>query len=75
MHKTDFRGVVLVQAVIRDYKVHEMGDTIKFGAKHIDVVGGVNFQPVSFTRIAHAARAKGSYRTLSFVVKEEEICQ
>ncbi len=39
--------VVLVPTVIRGYNLSEVGKIIKFGLKHLDVVRGVNFQPVS----------------------------
>jgi hypothetical protein len=40
-------GVVLVPTVIKSVNDHEVGDILKFGFKNIDVVRGVNFQPVS----------------------------
>ncbi len=40
-------GIVLVPTVIRSVNDHEVGDIIRFGTKHMDVVRGVNFQPVS----------------------------
>ncbi|MBN1160278.1 MAG: radical SAM protein [Candidatus Diapherotrites archaeon] len=41
-------GIVLVPVVIRGINDHELGDIIRFAAKNIDVIRGVNFQPVSF---------------------------
>jgi len=40
-------GVVLVPTVINKINDHELGAILKFAIKHIDVVRGVNFQPVS----------------------------
>lgn len=40
-------GIVLVPTVIRSVNEHELGDIIKFGFENIDVIRGVNFQPVS----------------------------
>ncbi len=40
-------GVVLVPTVIRSVNDHEVGDIVRFGFRSIDVVRGVNFQPVS----------------------------
>ncbi|MEM2878097.1 MAG: radical SAM protein [Candidatus Hadarchaeales archaeon] len=40
-------GVVLVPTVIRSVNDDEIGDIVRFGLKNIDVVRGVNFQPVS----------------------------
>lgn len=42
-------SVVLVPTLIKSMNDHEMGDMIKFGAKHMDIVRAVNFQPVSLT--------------------------
>ncbi len=42
-------SVVLVPTVIKTINDQELGDIIRFAAKHIDVVRGVNFQPVSLT--------------------------
>ncbi len=38
---------VLVPTLINGYNTHEIWDMIRFGLKHIDIVRGVNFQPVS----------------------------
>ncbi len=40
-------GIVLVPTVIKSVNDHQLGDIIRFGAENIDVVRGVNFQPVS----------------------------
>lgn len=40
-------GIVLVPTVIKSVNDHELGDIIRFAANNIDVVRGVNFQPVS----------------------------
>lgn len=45
-------GVVLVPTIIRGRNDHEAGDIIRYAAEHIDVVRGVNFQPVAFTGAA-----------------------
>jgi uncharacterized radical SAM superfamily Fe-S cluster-containing enzyme len=42
-------SVVLVPTVIKTINDGEIGLIVKFAAKHIDVVRGVNFQPVSLT--------------------------
>ncbi|NOZ58305.1 MAG: radical SAM protein [Euryarchaeota archaeon] len=39
--------LVLVPTVIRGVNDHELGDIVEFAFKNIDVVRGVNFQPVS----------------------------
>ncbi|MBS3056832.1 MAG: radical SAM protein [Candidatus Aenigmarchaeota archaeon] len=40
-------GIVLVPTVIGGINDHELGDIVRFAFGHIDVVRGVNFQPVS----------------------------
>ncbi len=42
-------GIVLVPTVIKGYNDHQLGDIIRFGFDNIDIVRGVNFQPVSIT--------------------------
>jgi len=48
------QGVVLVPTVIKGQNDHEVGDIIKFAAENIDVVRGINFQPIAFTGAASA---------------------
>ncbi len=45
--QSSMTSVVLVPTVIRTVNDHELGDIIKFAAHNMDVVRGVNFQPVS----------------------------
>ena len=40
-------GIVLVPTVIKGVNDHELGAIIKFAADNLDVIRGVNFQPVS----------------------------
>ena len=44
--RADMR-LVLVPTVIKNKNDHELGDIVEFALKNIDVVRGVNFQPVS----------------------------
>lgn len=41
-------GVVLVPVVIKTQNDHQLGEIIKFALNNLDVIRGVNFQPVSF---------------------------
>jgi len=41
-------GVVLVPTVIADSNLKEAGEIVKYALENIDVVRGVNFQPISF---------------------------
>lgn len=40
-------GIVLVPTVINSVNDHELGDIVRFGFRNMDVVRGVNYQPVS----------------------------
>lgn len=40
-------GIVLVPTVIKGVNDHQLGDIIRFGAENIDIIRGVNIQPVS----------------------------
>uniref|UniRef100_A0A7C3UHD2 Radical SAM protein n=1 Tax=Geoglobus ahangari TaxID=113653 RepID=A0A7C3UHD2_9EURY len=52
-------GIVLVPTIIRGVNDHQLGDIIRFGFKNIDIIRGVNFQPVSITgRIPRKEREK-----------------
>jgi len=52
-------SVVLVPTLARGVNDHQVGDVIRFAAQNLDIVRGVNFQPVSFAgRIASEDRAK-----------------
>jgi uncharacterized radical SAM superfamily Fe-S cluster-containing enzyme len=41
-------GIVLVPTIVKGINDHQIGDIIRFAIKNIDVIHGVNFQPVSF---------------------------
>ncbi len=47
--KSGMTSVVLVPTVIKTINDHELGDIIRFAGIHMDIVRGVNFQPVSLT--------------------------
>jgi len=65
-------GVVLVPTVIKGVNDHEVGKIVKFALENIDVVRGVNFQPVSLVgRMPKEERKK--YRiTIPDVIKKIE---
>jgi uncharacterized radical SAM superfamily Fe-S cluster-containing enzyme len=41
-------GIVLVPTIVKGINDHQIGDIIRFAAENIDIIRGVNFQPVSF---------------------------
>ncbi|OPY35971.1 MAG: molybdenum cofactor biosynthesis protein A [Methanoregula sp. PtaU1.Bin051] len=61
-------GVVLVPTVIRGKNDRELGDIIRFAAKNITVIRGVNFQPVAFTGAASDDDIKKSRITIPEVL-------
>ncbi|MBP5082676.1 MAG: radical SAM protein [Methanomicrobium sp.] len=46
------QGVVLVPTIINGKNDHQIGDIIRFAKENVDVVRGINFQPVAFTGAA-----------------------
>jgi len=65
-------GVVLVPTIIRGYNDHELGSIIRFGIKHIDIVRGVNFQPVSITGRVPRNERKALRITIPGAIKKIE---
>lgn len=52
-------GIVLVPTVIKTVNDHELGDMIRFAFYNMDIIRGVNFQPVSLVgRISKAERER-----------------
>lgn len=52
-------GIVLVPTVIRTMNDHELGPIINFALNNMDIIRGVNFQPVSLVgRMPHAQRER-----------------
>lgn len=41
-------GIVLVPTIVKGINDHQIGDIIRFAAENIEIIRGVNFQPVSF---------------------------
>jgi len=70
--KSSMTSIVLVPTVIKGINDREVGDIVKFAAYNMDVVRGVNFQPVSLTgRMPKDQRDK--YRiTIPDVIKRIE---
>ena len=71
--KADGMGVVLVPTIVNSVNDHEIGDILKFGFRNIDVVRGVNYQPVSLVgRITKAERNKLRITIPDLIKKMEE---
>lgn len=41
-------GIVLVPTLVKGINDHQVGDIIRFAIENLDIIRGVNFQPVSF---------------------------
>lgn len=76
MRKADL-GTVLVPTVIKDMNLDQLGDILNYAKENIDVVRGVNFQPVSFTgritNISEEDRENGrvDYATMINQIEED----
>ncbi|ADG13145.1 Radical SAM domain protein [Methanocaldococcus infernus ME] len=71
--KVDFRSVVLVPTLVRGINDEEVGDIIRYAIDNVDVVRGINFQPVSFTgRINEEERLKWRITIPDFIKLVEE---
>ena len=70
--KAGMTSTVLVPTVIKTINDHELGAIIRFAGKHIDVVRGVNFQPVSLTGLMKKHERMKYRITIPDVVKKVE---
>ncbi len=70
--KSGMTSTVLVPTVIRGINDHEAGAIVKFAAKHIDVVRGVNFQPVSLTGLMKKHEREKYRITIPEIIKKIE---
>jgi uncharacterized radical SAM superfamily Fe-S cluster-containing enzyme len=62
-------SIVLVVTTVRGLNDHQIGDILKYAMKNMDVVRGVNYQPVAFTgRVTHEEVSEGRI-TLTDVAK------
>jgi uncharacterized radical SAM superfamily Fe-S cluster-containing enzyme len=66
--------VVLVPVLIGDKNIHETGKIIRFALENIDIVRGVNFQPISFCgRVTKLKDEKRDKQRVDYVRMMEEI--
>jgi len=70
--KSGMSSVVLVPTVIRGVNDHELGDVIRFAAMNMDIVRGVNFQPVSLTGMIKKAERERLRITIADAIKRIE---
>jgi len=65
-------STILVPTIVKGLNDHQVGDIVRFAMDNIDVVRGINFQPVAFTgRMEQEEREEGRY-TLSDLASDLE---
>lgn len=66
-------GIVLVPTVIKGSNDHEIGDILRFGFRNLDVIRGINYQPVSLVgRMPKEEREKCRITIPDVIQKIEE---
>jgi uncharacterized radical SAM superfamily Fe-S cluster-containing enzyme len=65
-------GIVLVPTVINTVNDHDVGNILRFGIKNVDIVRGVNYQPVSLVGRITKADVKKFRITIPDVIKKIE---
>jgi uncharacterized radical SAM superfamily Fe-S cluster-containing enzyme len=73
MRETGLKNVVLVPSLVKGVNDTQVADIIRFAAKNVDMVRGVNFQPVSFTgRVDSEELKRGRITIPDFLAMLEE---
>lgn len=70
--KGGMTSVVLVPTVVRNANLDAVGDIVRFAAMNMDIVRGVNYQPVSITGMASRAERAKLRVTIPDVIKAIE---
>jgi hypothetical protein len=66
-------SIVLVPTLMKGVNDDQMGDIVRFAAKNLDVIKGVNVQPISFEgRVDKSERKKGRITIPDFIKLLEE---
>ncbi|MDO5846460.1 MAG: radical SAM protein, partial [Methanocorpusculum sp.] len=65
-------GVVLVPTIIKGRNDHEIGGIIQFAAKNVDIIRGINFQPIAFTGAAKEEDVEAGRVTVSDITRAVE---
>jgi uncharacterized radical SAM superfamily Fe-S cluster-containing enzyme len=66
--------IVLVPCLIGDKNLHEAGKIVKFALDNVDIIRGVNFQPISFCgRISKLNEKKRIKQRVDYVIMMEAI--
>jgi len=71
--RVGLKSVVLVPTLMRGVNDHQMGDMVRFAAENLNIVKGVNAQPIAFEgRINESERKKGRITIPDFINLLEE---
>ncbi len=66
--------LVLVPVLIGDKNIHETGKIVKFALENIDIVRGVNFQPISFCgKVTKIKDEKREIQRVDYIKMMEEL--
>ncbi len=65
-------GIVLVPTVIKGVNDHDLGNIIRFGERNMDIVRGINFQPVSLVGRMPTKEREKSRITIPGAIKKIE---
>lgn len=65
-------GIVLVPTLVKGMNDHQIGDIIRFALDNLDVIRGVNFQPVSFAGRTPSDKVEEQRITIDDLMSEVE---
>ena len=71
-HHGSLPNAVLVPTLVKGLNDHQLGDIVRFASENMEVVRGVNFQPVSFTGRISRDELLNKRITISDVIKSLE---
>lgn len=73
LREAGLESIVLVPTLAKGINDHQVGEIVKFASKNLDIVRGVNFQPISFTgRVEAEERAEKRITIPDFIALLEE---
>ncbi len=73
LRKAGLESVLLVPTLAKGVNDHQVGEIVRFASKNLDIVRGVNFQPVSFIgRIEEKERAEKRITIPDFIILLEK---
>jgi len=72
LRSAGFDSIILVPTIIKGVNDNEVGDIIMFGINNMDIIRGVNFQPVSFSGKMTKANIEKHRYTIDMLTKAIE---